>query len=158
MSDIGNIPGKAAEELEKIGRAVENAVRNNLPGEVAECQGVAGCAEAVGQAVYNRLPEGAQKIVEKGGEAWDNTFGNNGAGGALRDGVKNLFDRRSLQDVRVDAACDGGGWDTLPESVISERRRLLQNLGGWDGCTTEIPCSGYGVPSSCHPSSLVGQH
>ena len=146
MSDIGNIPGKAAEELEKIGRAVENVVRNNLPSEVEKCQGVAGCAEAVGQAVKNRLPGGVQNAVEKVGEALDNL------GGAIGLG------RRSLQDVRVDAACDGGGWDTLPESVISERRRLLQNLGGWDGCTTEIPCSGYGVPSSCHPSSLVGQH
>jgi len=156
LSDIGNIPGKAAEELEKIGRAVENVVRNNLPSEVAKCQGVAGCYETVGQAVKNRLPEDVRKIVDKGGELYDNTLGNNGIGGAIRDGL--FGGRRSLQDVRVDAACDGGGWDTLPESVISERRRLLQNLGGWDGCTTEIPCSGYGVPSSCHPSSLVGQH
>jgi len=141
LSDIGNIPGKAAEELEKIGRAVENVVRNNLPSEVAKCQGVAGCYEAVGQAVKNRLPEDVRKIVDKGGELYDNTLGNNGIGGAIRDGL--FGGRRSLQDVRVDAACDGGGWDTLPESVISERRRLLQNLGGWDGCTTEIPCSGF---------------
>ena len=65
MSDIGNIPGKAAEELEKIGRAVENVVRNNLPSEVAKCQGVAGCYEAVGQAVKNRLPEDVRKLLTK---------------------------------------------------------------------------------------------